>query len=257
MNISLLSMYEASELAVVSFVSMLLFSYIGNLLGKRFHTDSEREGAVLGSLFALLGLLLAFTFSMSVSRYDKRLEIIVQESNDIGTAVLRCDLYPEEDRKLLRAVFKEYVEARIAFFNCGTDVQKIIASQKESCDVSKQIWDHVARLSKIPTNQVASMQMIPALNDMIDITSTRWFANIAKVPDMVLFLLYALACACAFYAGYSYTGLKRMDLINVVGFCLLTSIVVWVIIDMDRPRSGFVTLKETHEAMIGLREMFK
>jgi len=245
------------ELALFLFASMMLCIYLGNYIGKRYHKEYEREGTVLGSLFALLGLLLAFTFSMSVNRHDKRLDIIVEESNDIGTAILRADLYPEDQRQLFRADFKQYVEARIAFFNAGTDLEKIVATQKESGIISQRMWDRAMQQSKIPTNQVASMQMIPALNAMIDITNTRWYANIAKVPDMVLYLLYILTCSCGFYSGYLSKANKKIDLVNIMGFCILTCMVVWVIIDMDRPRTGFVNMEKTHQAIVDLRNMFR
>ena len=73
---------------------------------------------------ALLGLLLAFTFSMSNSRFDNRRQLVIEEANAIGTAILRTDFYPDSVRKLLRASLKEYVENRIAFYRAGMNIQK-------------------------------------------------------------------------------------------------------------------------------------
>src|SRR6185295_15576050 len=100
---------------------MLLFVIIGRYAGRKFFAEREKDGNVLGSLFAILGLMLAFSFGMALTRYERRVDIIIEESNDIGTAILRADLYPEEQRQLFRADFKQYVEARIAYFEAGAD----------------------------------------------------------------------------------------------------------------------------------------
>jgi hypothetical protein len=95
-------------------------------------------------------LLLAFTFGMSLNRYDKRMDVIIEEANDIGTAVLRADLYPEAERQLFRADFKRYVEARIAYFDAGADTKKIMDAKLEASEIAEQIWRRPSQLSSNP-----------------------------------------------------------------------------------------------------------
>ena len=250
--------YEAWELVLMLFAAMIICILLGIFIGKRFYKEYEKEGTVQGALFAILGLLLAFTFSMSVSRYDKRIDIIIEEANDIGTAVLRADLYPEAERQLFRADFKRYVEARIAYFDAGADVTKMMDEQRQASEIAQQLWNRASQLSSNPAiTNTASMQMIPALNSMIDIANTRWYITLAKVPEPVLYLLFILICICSFYTGYTLSGKKKIDWIGLIGFCLLVCAIVHLIIDIDRPRRGTITLTQTNQSIVELRKMFE
>ena len=149
--------YEAWELVLMLFAAMIICILLGIFIGKRFYKEYEKEGTVQGALFAILGLLLAFTFSMSVSRYDKRIDIIIEEANDIGTAVLRADLYPEAERQLFRADFKRYVEARIAYFDAGADVTKMMDEQRQASEIAQQLWNRASQLSSNPGHHQYSL----------------------------------------------------------------------------------------------------
>jgi hypothetical protein len=108
------------------FLGMLLFLEIGRRIAvRRMREDSgtagEGVGAVDGAVFALLGLLIAFTFSGASSRFDTRRQLIVEETNDIGTAYLRLDLLPADLQPALRENFRRYLDARIeVYWNCRT-----------------------------------------------------------------------------------------------------------------------------------------
>lgn len=258
MKFSFLLRHEAWELTLMLFVIMLLSVIIGRYVGQKFFAEREKDGNVLGSLFAILGLMLAFTFGMALTRYEKRIDIIIKESNDIGTAILRADLYPEEYRQQFRADFRQYVEARIAYFAAGADMDKVFAAQRATDSIAQQIWNRATQLSTNPAvGFPASMQMIPALNAMIDITNTRWRMSVNKVPESVLYLLLMLIIICAFNLGYTLSGKKKMDWLGIIGVCLLVCVVIHLVIDIDRPRRGTITLEQTNEAIVDLRKMFE
>lgn len=258
MKFSFILRHEAWELALMLFVIMMALVIIGRYIGAKFFAEREKDGNVLASLFAILGLMLAFTFGMALTRYEKRIDIMVQESNDIGTAILRSDLYPEEYRQQFRADFKQYVEVRIAFFEAGADTGKIFATHRETEAVQKLLWNRAAQLSKDSTvSMPANMQMIPALNAMIDITNTRWRANLNTVPESVLYMLLALIVITSFHLGYTLSAKNKMDWLGVIGVALLVCAVIHLIIDIDRPRRGTITLHETNKAIVDLRKMFE
>jgi hypothetical protein len=98
------------------FVGMLLFLEVGRRLGMRLKDDSsaaaEGIGAVDGAVFAVLGLLIAFTFSGATTRFDSRRQLIVGETNNIGTAYLRLDVLPADAQPALREGFRRYLDAR-------------------------------------------------------------------------------------------------------------------------------------------------
>src|SRR5512139_1750487 len=108
-----------AEIACISlFLGMSLFSIVFYRFGRRRRQEedapSEVSGPIIGAVFALLGLLIAFTFSGAYSRFDARRQLIVQEANAIGTAYLRVDLLPAETQAPLRESFREYTATRAA-----------------------------------------------------------------------------------------------------------------------------------------------
>src|SRR6476660_1691436 len=125
MDNSLIHTTDALVLCIFLFIGMILMVALGRYAGKiwRKEEDEPKGGvnSLLAALFALFGFILAFTFGMSGSRYENVRNVIVEEANDIGTAVLRADLYSDSIRNEFRADFKKYLEARIAYYDNVTD----------------------------------------------------------------------------------------------------------------------------------------
>lgn len=259
MDTNMLVETEAWIIALSLFILMLIAVLIGKTVGERTRAkkNSEKKVSETSALTALLFFLLAFTFGMSSERYDSRRKIVVEEANDIGTALLRCDLYSDSIRTLLRKDFKMYVEARIAYYAAGPNVQKILRADSISQTISSRLWKRTAELSKNPQNIAATQQMIPALNTMIDVTSSRLAGEKAKVPQSILIMLFFLSGITAFYGGYSEAGKGKVDWLVQTGFCLLVSLVILFTLDLDRPRRGFVNLDAPNQTIIDLRKNFE
>lgn len=259
MNVTTLNQTEAWVIALLLFITMLISSYIGKLTGSyiRNKRNTEEKLTETSGLVALLFFLLAFTFGMSGDRYDSRRKIVVEEANDIGTAILRSDLYPDSTRTLFRKDFKEYVEARISYFEVGVDLKGILKADSLSQVISSKLWKRACSLGKDPANLAATQQMIPALNDMIDIATSRLAGEKAKVPQSIIIMLFFLALISAFYSGYSEGRKGKMDWLIQIGFCLLVSLVVLFTLDLDRPRRGFVNLDLPNQNIIDLRKNFE
>src|SRR5436190_15581501 len=130
MQPSFLLRLDTWQIMLILLALMILSIKVGLITGKKSHKESPADNTILASLFTLLGLLLAFTFSMAINYHGMRRDIIVEEANDIGTAILRADLYRENDRNLFRADFKKYIDARIDYFAAGANLDKIKAAQK-------------------------------------------------------------------------------------------------------------------------------
>lgn len=259
MEVSTLNQTEAWVIALLLFILMLISSFLGKSTGNyiRNKKNNEEKLTETSGLVALLFFLLAFTFGMSGDRYDTRRKIVIEEANDIGTALLRSDLYPDSTRTLFRKDFKEYVEARISFYQVGADVKGILKADSLSQVISSKLWKRACDLSKDPANLAATQQMIPALNTMIDITTSRLAGEKAKVPQSILVMLFFLALISAFYSGYSEGRKGKIDWLIQIGFCLLVSLVVLFTLDLDRPRRGFVNLDVPNQTIIDLRKNFE
>ena len=216
--------------------------------------EIKHIGTIQGSLLGLLALILAFTFNMSVTRYDQRRQIVIEEANDIGTALLRCDLYPDSSRAGFRKDFKEYVEARILYYEAKTDENTIKLALDKSDKISQRIWKRASQLSLDPNALLRSNQMIPALNSMIDVVTSRDALRTANVPDAVLWLLFSLCLIGSFVVGFG-SSHDKISWIVIWNFAIMMAVSVYFVLDLDRPRQGIINNDAPHQKMLELRKM--
>lgn len=217
--------------------------------------DNTNSGTILGSLLGLLALLLSFTFSMASARYDNRRQILIEEANDIGTAILRADLYPDSIRKPLRADFQKYVEARIDYYDAEINNEKIKKSLQHADEIQQRLWKRVSEAAQDPKNLVRSNQMVPALNSMIDIVTTREATNNETVPESIIWFLFILLLSSSFMIGFS--NEKKINYVLISGFSIMISLTIFIILDLDRPRRGIITTKNSQQKLVNLRSMFE
>ena len=144
----------AFYLTIPYFFLLVLFNWLGFLYKKRQikkfpDIGSSGLGTAEGSLLGLMALLLSFAFGISASKYETRRQLIVQEANNIGTVILRCDLYPDSSRNLFRADLKNYLETRIAYYEVGDDANLIQKNLSKADSLSGLCWKRAAALSQI------------------------------------------------------------------------------------------------------------
>jgi hypothetical protein len=216
-------------------------------------TQISGSAAMESAVFALFGLLLAFTFSGAMSRYDAHRQLIVAESNDIGTAYLRLDLLPPAAQPALRQAFRDYTAVRARRFDGLDGTPEASAAMAESQRLQSQIWTKAIAATTAPgANPDATKLLLPVINDMIDITATRKNAFNMHPPAIVTFLLFALACGCALLAGLSMTGTRRSWL-HMLAFAAVVSLTIYATMDIEYPRRGLVRLDTQHQAFTDLR----
>jgi hypothetical protein len=242
---------------------MLILLSVGRRIGAR-HLASDPKGARTGTgtieaaVFALLGLLIAFTFSGAVSRFDDRRHLIVEEANAIGTAFLRLDLLPAGAQPALREEFRRYVQYRLEVFRKLSDVR---AAQEELAVATKlqgKIWSQAVAASHAEgAASSAQVLLLPALNQMIDITTTRSMALQLHPPLIIYGMLFLVALASALLAGYSMAGGKDRKWLHVTGFALVIALTVYVILDIEFPRFGLIRVDAFDQAMVDLLESMK
>ena len=237
------------------FINWLGYKFKNHHIKKLAVTEHIGIGPTEGSLLGLTALLLSFTFGMSATKFETRRQQIVSEANDIGTTVLRCDMYSDSDRNLLRADLKNYLETRIDYYAVGRNEDLIKNSLERADSISKIIWSRATKLSRDLNNRVASEQMIPSLNSMIDVVTTREAARRASVPKMILTVLCLLILVSAFLSGYGSKSLERNKVL-VFAFAFITTLALYLVVDLDKPRQGFVNLNSTEELLVNLRGLF-
>lgn len=260
LNLTILQSTSSLLIAAILFILIIIFYFLGyRIRSYRIKKNKDQTvedlGAISGTLLGLLALLLAFTFGMSNSRYDARRSLAIQEANSIGTVILRTDIYPDSMRNVLRSFLKDYVEARIAFYQAGMDVEKVVLHYKRANDISMKIWSMATTFAKQDNITTRTSELIPALNAMIDITTTRRAAGESTIPDSIMYFLFMLCLTSAFLLGYDRKN--KFDWIVVIGFAIMLSATVFTIIDLDRPRSGLIDMNTPNQKIVELREMFK
>lgn len=257
---SLLSNTSTLIITVILFIGILVFYLAGAWLGnyqKKNNPDVKAEGVgpLEGALLGLLALLLSFTFSMSASRYDTRRSLLIQEANNIGTAVLRADMYPDSIRLEFKKDFQQYLETRINYYSAGNDEIKIQKTITDAAKISAHIWQRATTLSTGSSTTLPHSLMIPALNDMIDVVTSRDAGRLARVPDPIIWLLIILTLLGSLIIGYSKKEQKN-DWIVLSIYSLMTVITIYTIIDLDRPLQGIIRTNTAHQKIIELRSLF-
>jgi hypothetical protein len=244
------------------FVCVLLFVWLGRWIGghrTREETERERVGLVTveTAIYALLGLMIAFSFSGATSRFDTRRAQTVQEANAIGTAYLRLDLLPAAAQPALRQKFRTYTEERMAAYRALPDIEASNAHAARAAALQGEIWaDSIAGLRSAPPQ--ASLLLVPALNDMIDITTTREIALRTHTPPIILAALVVLTLICSLLVGYGLAGGKPFATnLHMMGFALMVTVTIYVVLDLDHPRAGLIRLDYVDQAFMELRAGMK
>jgi hypothetical protein len=245
--------------AIVFFFILLLFHWFGHKYRKAKIAKSPDDkknslGAVEGSLIGLTALLLAFSFGMTASKFERRREIIVEEANAIGTAILRCDMYSDSIRKAFLKDFSLYIDERIAYFDAGDNPEKITKSLENASGISERIWKRAVSQSQDRDNLSQSLLVIPALNSMIDLVSTRESSRNFVVPRIIQWILIVMMLLSGFLAGYD-AEWKRKNLGLILSFALMTALTFYLILELDRPRQGYINLGAAEQHIVDLKKM--
>lgn len=231
--------------------TMILLLQMGHTLRLR-QKIAPQSNAIEGALFALFGLLLAFTFSGAVARYDAHRSLIVQESNDIGTAYLRLDLLPAPSQPAMRQLFRDYVTSRLHLYD---KVGEEVSSQTR--DLQQEIWEKSVALTASPgAKPDAAKLLLPAINDMIDITATRQNAFYMHPPLVIFLLLFVLSGCCSFIAGYGMTATSRSWFYSIA-LALTVTLTIYATLEIEYPRRGLIRLVSSDETFLQLRDSIR
>ena len=184
--------------------------------------------SVPAALFALSAFMLAFTFGMSGSWYENARNLTVEDANNISTAILRSNLYSDSVRNGFCVDFRNYLEARIAYFENPRDINLVMKAKADAAKAAAGLWTTAIQQSKLPNMLIPSNNMIPALNDMFDIAVTKEVVLLARVPDLIVYM----------------------------SFALLYSMVIYTTLDLGSPARGLIKSNLGEQAIEELRKIF-
>jgi len=256
MNITFIAILSAVSL----FFGMLLFFEVGRrfgiaILARDPEGLAKGTGAAEGAVFGLLGLILAFSFSGAATRFEERRHLITEEANAIGTAYLRLDLLPANAQPELRTIFRQYLDIRSTIYENHTDEPALEARLEKVAALQTDIWNKSLAASRHQESSPdAAKLLLPALNQMIDITTTRATATENHPPLVVYLLLAGLSLIGALLVGYAMSANKGRSWLHSISFAAVISLATYVIIDLEFPRLGLIRVDGADKVLIDLRK---
>jgi hypothetical protein len=245
------------------FLGMLALLEVGRRVGirrKRQESEGERGnlGTIEGAIFALFGLVVAFSFSGAALRFNEKRMLIAEEVNCIETAYLRLNLLPEEVRPGLQELFRKYVDSRIETYRRLPDIRSAWVEIAQSKRLQQEIWNEAVGATVLPRSHPnAGILLLSALNNMFDISTKRTMALRLHPPTIIYALLFGLSLTCALLAGYRMSTGQHRSWLHILGFALITVLTVYVILEIEYPRTGLIRLESPDEVLLNIRESMR
>lgn len=249
----------AAAFAFLLLLGVLALMDAGRRYGKR-RLAREAEGGraglgvVDGAVFSLLGLLLAFSFSGAATRFEGRRSLILAEANAVGTAWLRLDLLPGDAQPRLRQLLRQYLDERLAVHRNLADLVQARRTMDRAVALQGEIWSEALRALRTEAGQAALVPMVAALNAMFDIATTRAVAVQEHPPHIIFLMIGILSLISAVLAGYGMAGSKERSWLHMLGFSVVLSLTVYVILDLEYPRLGLIRIDAADQILMEVRK---
>ncbi|MFJ1267138.1 hypothetical protein ACD661_01045 [Legionella lytica] len=242
----------------ILFGLMMLSLFLGYKYSNHFKSSQKikKEGGVQiieGSMFALLGLLLAFTFSSAVTKLEHRKELIIDEANAIGTLSLRFDLLPAEEREQFKTTLKNYLNVHIKAYRAIPNMAEVNRYLDKSHAYQNKLWSDAALFCSGTKSNYPCMLIMPALNQVFDIENTRLKNTLLHPPIYIFVLLVGVALVATFFIGNNLGYSKDISMIHIIFYALVISLVIFSIVDIEYPRLGFIRVDSFDSVLIDLR----
>jgi len=244
-------MYHLNSIiiAIILFTLILLAYDISFRIGRRKQRVINQEvktqtNSIQSGIYGLLALLLAFSFNMALQRFDNRNQAVIMESNAIGTALLRTKLLPKPYDSIAYNQLQQYVNLRLELniIDLTNREERVFINQKTD-SIQNKIWENTIKITKIDSRPVTTGNFIIALNEVFDAQNRRNAIFQQHIPESILFLLFIVFITGGALMGYSSgLGLRRA-LIPTIIFTLLIVLVIFIILDLDRPTRGLIKVK--------------
>jgi hypothetical protein len=226
-------------LLAVSLVTLWLSAHVGSFFRKRVRTlkEDEREyfTVVLTASLTLLALIIGFSFSMAISRYDQRKNYEEAEANAIGTEYVRADLLPPADAARVRELLGKYLGQRVSFYTTRNEHQlrQIDAS---TAQLQTELWSAVRAVAAGQPTPIVALT-VSGMNDVLNsegYTQAAWWN---RIPPAAWVLMAALAICCSLLLGYD---AREANALLFLVLPLVVSISFFLIAEIDSPRAGVI-----------------
>ena len=210
-------------------------------------------GTLDGAVFGLMGLLVAFTFTGAATRFDARRSLVTEHVNAIGTAWLRLDLLAAPEREKARDGFRRYVDTQLEILGNSGNNDAVRADMGRLSSIQQEIWETLIQAAKSDKSLPLTQTVLPPVNEMFDLSTTRYMAARQHPPVAVFLMLGLLVLVSGLMAGYGMAKAVRQSALHLFGFAALMALSVYLILDIEYPRLGIIRIHSFDQAMIELR----
>jgi len=221
--------------AIVLWAASRVGAAVHKKKGPTPETAHEDLGFVVGAILTLLGLLIGFTFSMAISRYDQRKNYEEEEANAIGTEYLRADLLPAANAAKVRQLLVKYLDQRTVWYETH-DKAQLAAVDAETARLQNEMWAEVKSAAAAQPTPVTAV----AVTGMNDVLNTQGYTQAAwwnRIPTTAWVLMMLIALFCSFLIGFSARQLSGSVFWIVP---IAVSVSFMLIADIDSPRTGLI-----------------
>ncbi|WP_395622642.1 hypothetical protein [Sphingomonas daechungensis] len=203
---------------------------------------SDTQGFIIGSVFGLLALLIGLTFSLALDRYDERRNWVAEEANAISTAYLRASLFDEPYKTELKSTLREYAHSRIVPENITPETRERLGAKSEA--LRDRLWGATEKaVFPVRATELGSY-FVEAVNQMLDVGTSRALASRAHIPGAILGALYLFLVVSSALLGsmLAKDGTRQRYASTILVILFVLGIVM--IIDLDRPRAGSILVSQ-------------
>ena len=240
-------LYGTREVIIqCAFLALMLAAIeVGFRIGRKFEAGApaavrSQIATVEAAILGVLALLLGFTMSMAVSRFELRKQLVLDEANAIQTSYLRAQLLPAPDGPELASLLRQYVNVRVQYGTAGNDLARLESLQTQTEQLQMELWTRAATYAQKEPNPVKAGLLLQSLNQAFDLKAARWMAFQNHVPESVIYVNAVVGLLAAMLVGYTFGVNARRNIFSMCLLALSITLVLAVIIDLDRPRSGFI-----------------
>ncbi len=245
-------------LALAFFVALFCAIAFGRRLGRGLQEQGgPGVAAIEASVFALLGLLVAFTFSGAAQRMAERRNLVIEEVNAIGTAWLRIDLLDPTDQPGVRERFRGYVDQRIRYERHVADLTERAGIATKAAEKQQEIWRASIAAARNGVPPALGASYLGAVNDMFDAATSLIAAQKVHPPLAAYVFLGFLALTGAFLVGVNLAATKRGTLLHQLIYAVVMTAALYIIIDFEFPRIGTIRIDQSDALLFAQRESMR
>jgi hypothetical protein len=199
-------------------------------------------GAVVGGMLGLMAFLLAFSIGIVLGQHNGRKAMVVTEANAVGTAYLRAGFLGEPDRTLTRDLLREYVEVRLGV---AADPSLFDSGMVRSEEIHSELWSIVEDTVNQGQESATMALLVDSINEVIDVHLLRLTAYELRLPELFWLVLYTATVLSFLLVGVASSSDGKRDPLTILLFALAYVAVLMIIVDLDRPQQGILTVSQT------------